>query len=220
MDNLAGDDVPFPQPGSSVELVELGDRSSLARVQLLEDAAVTVVMPFDAAITAATGADFTLTWPAQGGVATVPVTVIERTGAAQIQLWRLRTTGPVRVEQRRHERRVPVDGKITVAVYPSLGPRALPATQDDPRPLTGTLIDLSTSAAQCVVRAEADDAVMHTGSQVTCHFTLGDRDLALRGSILGAWTGDTSPLVRVIVQFDAGQPDLALVVDYIGSVED
>lgn len=204
-----------------MELHDTQGRASLGRVHAVDEDALEVVLPFDAALTAGIGEGATVhvTWSVPGGVALLSTSVAERTGAAQIEIWRLTPLGPARFDQRRQEHRVSMNEPVLVTVYPNLGPRPLPETRDDPSPLTGTIIDLSPSAAQCVVSADLDDPVMHSDTQVTCEFTLADRRLALRGSVLTAWTSADSSLVRVVVQFDAGQPDLAVVVDFIGSVD-
>lgn len=213
------DETALPRIGSSVELHEVGGRTSLARVHEIGDETVTVVLPFDTAITAASDPKwaFDLTWSVPGGVAVLPVTVTERTGAAQIQLWKLTGVGPARTQQRRHEPRVPVGEDVTITVFPELGPRALPATENDPRPLSGRIMDISASAAQCVVTSGADDVVLHTGMVATCDFTLSGAPIVLRGSLLDVWTAAGNDQIRVVVQFDSGQPALTRVVDYIGS---
>lgn len=213
---------PLPDVGSTVELREPGGRASLARLQSIDPGGYTVVLPVDAAITASPEPEwnFTLSWPMPGGAAVVPVTITDRTDSAQICIWRLAATGPVEVEIRRMERRVPVEGEVSITVYPELGPRALLATASDPKPLTGSLIDISPSAVQCVVDTSQDAAVIHSDTVATCEFDLDGEHLSLRATVLGAWSTADSQRLRVVLIFDAGQPALADVVDYIGSVDD
>src|SRR5690606_38111361 len=96
--------------------------------------------------------------------------VIERIESARLWLWTLSPTGPVAIENRRVERRVPVSGAVSLTCYPHLGPRALLATANDPRPLTGSLIDISPSAVQCAVATDGISNAVHAGTVATYEF--------------------------------------------------
>lgn len=207
----------LPRAGQSVELHEPDGKSSLGRVQSAREGSVLVAVPTDAGIgvTAEPGAPFEVVWPGPGGVVVLPTTLARRQGASQLELWEFAPSAPARFEQRRQQARIAASGPVTLTLFPDLGPRSLPIAVGDPAPLHGSLIDLSEVALQCVVSAEADDPVVTSGAQVVCEFAPSGTHFSLRGVVHSAWTSAAPPRVRVVVQFDGGQADVATLTRFI-----
>lgn len=210
-----------PRVRQSVELKAADGTTSLGRVQAAAPDHVTLAVSFDVALADAAdpGAAFDLTWPRPLGIMVLPVTLVERSGSSQMQLWELKPTAAAHFKQLRHETRVKIGGTVSLAVFPDLGPRSLPETDTDPQPLTGELVDLSEGALQCVIPVDAADAVIVSGSQVQCSFSPPGAHFELRGSVLSAWTSDSAPQVHVVVRFDYGQAQLDELQHYLADTE-
>lgn len=203
----------LPAIGQFIELHATNGRSSLGRVQEASPQRLVVALPSDAGV-ASVGADrapFDLVWPGpDGGVMILDGTLAGRHGATQLELWEFETGGSARFEQRRHEPRVPVDGAVRLTIDPD-------AEQPQITALTGTLVDLSATAVQCVVNVGAEDVVVTGGTRTLCEFTLAGGPVSLHGEVLAAWTEDSQPAVRVVVRFAADQPDLDLVSRHVAA---
>ena len=74
--------------------------------------------------------------------------------------------------------------------------------------VTGSLVDVSEAALQCLIPTDPTDAVIVSETPVLCDFSLGGSRYRLRGSVHAAWTEDARALVRVVVRFDPEQPEL------------
>ncbi|MEO7125302.1 MAG: PilZ domain-containing protein [Nakamurella sp.] len=197
--------VALPSAGHSVELHELGGRSSLGRVQAATAETIVVALPIDAGIAASTGigAQIRVVWPGRGGVMSVPTTLARRQRAPQLDMWELTPIHPAQFEQRRHQPRIPVSGGITLTIDPDLD-----SSVTDPATLSGTLVDLSESAVQCLINIDAEDAVVSSGTLGLCEFSFAGSKFSLRGEVHAAWTEDAPSCIRVVVQFDPDQSEL------------
>jgi hypothetical protein len=203
----------LPSIGHFVELHATNGRSSLGRVQEANADRLVVALPSDAGVASAgtVGAAFRLIWPGpDGGVMVLGGTLTRRHGASQLELWEFTATGAAHFEQRRHEPRIPVSGAVRMTIDPDAAER-----QD--MALTGSLVDLSATAVQCVVNVGAEDVVVTGGTRVLCELTLASEPVSLRGEVLAAWTEDSQPTVRVVVRFAADQPDLAIVGRHVAA---
>lgn len=235
------DAVRLPRAGQSIEIHELGGKSSLARVQEVAADRITVAVPADAAVAVTVATDaaehdqLELRWSDGSHAGILPVTLSARQGSAGLQLWDLTPAGAIRSEQRRRQDRTSAQASITLTVYPQHEPdsHAHPgaaATGSDTRDtdgardargaaptVVGQLVDISEAALQCAVPTDGNGAVIVSGTPVDCAFTLGGNRYRLRGSVHTAWTADAEALVRVVVQFDADQPDLAQLHEHLAA---
>jgi hypothetical protein len=203
----------LPSIGHFVELHATNGRSSLGRVQEASAERLVVALPSDAGVASAgtVGDAFDLIWPGpDGGVMILGSTLSGRHGATQLELWEFAATGAAHFEQRRHEPRIPVSGAVRMTIDPDAEQWQGPA-------LTGSLVDVSATAVQCVVNVGAEDVVVTGGTRVRCELTLEGTPVSLRGEVLAAWTEDSQPTVRVVVRFAADQPDLAVVSRYVAA---
>src|SRR5699024_9272354 len=128
------------------------------------------------------GSSFELVWPGRDGVMVHAATLTERHGGSQLELWEFATTGAARVEQRRHEPRVPARGDVAITADEGLAAS-----------LSGSLVDLSAGALRCMVDVGADDAVLSSGAHVRCDFALAGTAVSVGGVVHAAWTQDAPP---------------------------
>jgi hypothetical protein len=210
----------LPSIGHLVELHDFGSpeatrRSSLGRVEGASAGRIVVALPADAAVIGAgrVGALFELIWPGRDGVMIQAATLTERHGGSQLELWEFASNGAARFEQRRHQPRVPVSGAITVTVESG------PSVPQQPATLTGSLVDLSARAVRCLLAVEADDAVLSSGARVQCTFAPAGTPVSLSGAVHAAWTQDAPPNLRIVVQFDADQPGLDVVSQFVTATD-
>lgn len=212
MDDAAG----LPRPGQSVELHEADGKSSLGRVQTALPGAITIAVPADAAVAVAAtdGEQLELRWPNGQQAGVLAVTLTSRQGSTGLQLWEVTPTAPVRFDQRRRQYRTAADGPIALTVYTERGPQP-PGSGAASATVTGTLVDISEAALQCLVPTDATDAVISSETPVLCDFSLDDIRYRLRGAVHAAWTADARALVRVVVRFDPGQADLAALHEHL-----
>lgn len=196
-----------PRVGHSVEIHEPGGRSSLGRVQQV-GATTLVAVPSDAAITMVgeVGASFEVEWPVSGGAMVQSATLSTRRSSPQVELWEFQPTAAPRFEQRRLRLRIPASDEITVTVLRDDG---------DDITLTGSLVDLSEAALQCVLELHLDDVIVAAGTPVVCRFPAGGTPLTLRGTVHAAWTVDIPPRVRVVVRFEPDQADAATLACHV-----
>lgn len=209
----------LPVVGHFVELHEAGGRSSLGRVQEASVSRIVVSLPSDASIVATgrVGAGLEIMWSGDGGVEVLSATLIDRHPSPQLELWEFVPAGEAQFEQRRHDPRVPSSGPVTVAVLADPGADGGAGADGAGMgaALTGNLVDLSATALRCVVEVHAEDAVVASGTRVRCEFSLAGAAVSLRGVVHTAWTEGASSSVRIVAQFDQGQPDLAVVARYV-----
>lgn len=205
----------LPSIGVLLELHDVGPsegsgRSSLARVEEASAGRVVVALPADAAVAPVgiVGSSFELVWPGRDGVMVHAATLTERHGGSQLELWEFATTGAARVEQRRHEPRVPARGDVAITADEGLAAS-----------LSGSLVDLSAGALRCMVDVGADDAVLSSGAHVRCDFALAGTAVSVGGVVHAAWTQDAPPCVRVVVQFDPGQPGLDVISQHVAATD-
>ncbi|MBN9610077.1 MAG: hypothetical protein J0I11_12270 [Actinobacteria bacterium] len=204
MDDTTG----LPRPGQSVEMHDAAGKSSFGRVQTASAAAITIAVPADAAVAVAAtdGERLELRWSAGPHAGVLPVTLAARQGSIGLQVWDVTPTGPARFEQRRRQDRTAADGAITLTVYTHRDPPS--ASDAVMATVTGSLVDVSEAALQCLIPTDPTDAVIVSETPVLCDFSLGGSRYRLRGSVHAAWTEDARALVRVVVRFDPEQPEL------------
>lgn len=204
------DAVSLPRPGQSVELHEANGKSSLGRVQTASAEVITIAVSADAAVavTATDGKPFELRWADGSHARVLPVTLTARQGTTGLQVWEVAPAGPARFEQRRRQSRSAASGPISLTVFTGRGPQARPEPGRAFATLTGSLVDISDAALQCLVPTDATGAVIASDSEVLCDFALFGARYHLRGVVHAAWTADARALVRVVVRFDPDQPDL------------
>lgn len=209
-----------PRAGQSVEIHDAEGKSSLGRVQSASAASVVVAVGTTAAVALSTEPSgvFDVVWPGPGGVLILPATLTQRQGASQLELWEFAPAGETRFEQRRQRTRIAASGAVTLTMLPAQESQGLPGPAAHP-PLSGTLLDLSDAALQCVIPAGADDPVVTTGTQVVCDFAPDGSRFTLRGVVHAAWTVGTPSLVRVVVQFDPDQPDAAALAAFVAGAD-
>src|SRR5690606_27284493 len=102
---------------------------------------------------------------------------------------------------------------------PTRGDVAITAGDDLAGTLSGSLVDLSAGALRCMVEVGADDAVLSSGAHVRCDFALAGTAVSVGGVVHAAWTQDAPPCVRVVVQFDPGQPGLDLISRHVAATD-
>lgn len=190
---------------------EADGKSSLGRVQTSSARTITIAIPADAAVavSARDGEQLELRWPDGPQAGVLPVTLTRRQGTTGLQVWEVTPTGPAWFDQRRRLRRTSTDGPIALTVYTVRGPHEVENTEAIAATVTGSLVDISEAALQCLVPTDATGAVIVSETPVLCDFSLSGYRYLLRGTVHAAWTADVRALVRVVVRFDPEQPDLA-----------
>lgn len=208
-----------PRAGQSVEIHDVEGKSSLGRVQSASAESVVIAVGTTAAVALAahTGATFDVVWPGPGGVTVLPARLTQRQGASQLELWEFEPASEARFEQRRRQARIGMTGPVTLTMLLDADAQGVPA--EAPAPLSGTLIDVSEAALQCVIAVNAEDPILATGQPVWCDFSPNGSHFALRGVVYTAWTVDAPPRVRVVVRFDPDQPETAALTAFVTAAE-
>ncbi len=136
------------------------------------------------------GMPLRLHWTGPRGVHELPCLLV-RVTHDQVTRWRVRPTGPVCLDQRRHHVRSPFAGSVVV----------IPTTTGLVGVVTGLLDDLSAGG----LRAQLSGVPLEPGSYVEVHVELEMVPLVLAGEVLrsGPVDPDTSSY-ECVLMFDSG----------------